>query len=288
MSYNGIGLTTPRGSATSGHIQSNISNRAFNGNRKGEFEHQEMTDQQDKRSKTKLDRDYVAGRAADVEMLEHERKRKVEVACMELQDKLEEEGEKGGDEIEEEVNTLRRQLTLKMARELDVRTTIVSADREALRKNYHEAALTKQQEMDRMRDAFDTTKNLDDRGRDRPRGNNYRRQQNREKSPVRDPARRSRSARERSPSRRGRHPSRRYSVNEEVRTTEIISERQGSGSPCNRADSRSRSRSPDRRSRRKSYRERSRSRSRERSERRGRRSSVRERERDRSRSPLPY
>lgn len=284
MSYNGIGLSTPRGSATSGHIQSNISNRAFqSANRRGEFEHHELTDEQDKRSKTKLDRDYAAGRQADVEMLEHERKRKVEVACMELQDKLEEEGEKGEEEIEEEVNTLRRQLTLKMARELDVRTTIVSADREALRKNYHKAAVTKQQEMDRMRDAFDTTSNMDDRGRDRPRN---RERQNRDKSPVRD-ARRSRSARERSPSRRGRRP-RRYSVTEEVRTTEVISERQGSGSPCHRADSRSRSRSPERGSRRKSYRERSRSRSRERSERRGRQGSVRDKERGRSLSPLPY
>lgn len=284
MSYNGIGLSTPRGSATSGHIQSNISNRAFqSANHRGEFAHHELTDEQDKRSKTKLDRDYAAGRQADVEMLEHERKRKVEVACMELQDKLEEEGEKGEEEIEEEVNTLRRQLTLKMARELDVRTTIVSADREALRKNYHKAAVTKQQEMDRMRDAFDNTRNMDDRGRDRPRN---RERQNRDKSPVRD-ARRSRSARERSPSRRGRRP-RRYSVTEEVRTTEVISERQGSGSPCHRADSRSRSRSPERGSRRKSYRERSRSRSRERSERGGRRGSVREKERGRSLSPLPY
>ncbi|KAG5363114.1 Pre-mRNA-splicing factor CWC21 [Yarrowia sp. B02] len=278
MSYNGIGLSTPRGSATSGHIQTNISNRAFSGQNRGEFAHHELTDEQDKRSKTKLDRDYAAGRAADVELLEHERKRKVEVACLELQDKLEEEGEKGEDEIEEEVETLRRQLTLRMARELDVRTTIVSADREALRKNFHKAAVTKQEEMDRMRNAFDNTKNLDDRGRDRPRD----RQRNRDRSPVRD-ARRSRSARERSPSRRGRRP-RRYSTNEETRPEPT--DRQGSP---RREDSRSRSRSPER-SRRKSYRDRSRSR--ERSERRERRGSIRERERDRSRdrsrSPLPY
>lgn len=238
-----------------------------------------MSDEQDKRSQNKLDRDHVAGRQADVEMLEHERKRKVEVACMELQDKLEEEGELGEDEIEEQVDVLRRQLTLKMARELDVRTTIVSADREALRKNYHKAAVTKQQEMDRMRDAFDSTKNLDDRGRDRPRN----RQHNRDKSPVRD-SQRSRSARERSPSRRGRRP-RRWSVTEErSEVQKEVLERKGS--PCARAESRSRSRSPER-SRRKSYRERSRSR--DRSERRERRGSVREKEkRGRSLSPLPY
>ncbi|EPQ27681.1 uncharacterized protein PFL1_04819 [Pseudozyma flocculosa PF-1] len=98
--YNGIGLKSARGSGTNGYIQRNLSNL------------KPRDDWRKDRGATDF-KDDVGGRARHVQpdagILDHERKRKVEVRCMELQDELEEEG-LPADEVEEQVAALRRTL----------------------------------------------------------------------------------------------------------------------------------------------------------------------------------
>ncbi|KAI9476837.1 RNA-splicing factor [Coemansia sp. RSA 989] len=95
--YNGIGLSTPRGSGTSGHVVKNVSSL-----RPG------------KRDGLSKRRDYSRGRDSktkplDKGIIDHERKRQVEVQCLELQDRLEDRGVDEA-EIEDRVNELRSRL----------------------------------------------------------------------------------------------------------------------------------------------------------------------------------
>ncbi len=79
--YNGIGLQTPRGSGTSGYVQKNF---AAIRNRREKVEY-----------KTDADIQRLEGilqRKANVEILEHEWKRKIELKCLQLQEDLEEQG----------------------------------------------------------------------------------------------------------------------------------------------------------------------------------------------------
>ncbi|KAJ2366079.1 RNA-splicing factor [Coemansia sp. RSA 2607] len=96
--YNGIGLNTPRGSGTSGHVVRNASalrpGQSGGANRKGE---RYLRDAAPK------------SKHVDQGIIEHERKRQIEVKCLELQDKLEEKG-LSEDEIEEQVDMYRQQL----------------------------------------------------------------------------------------------------------------------------------------------------------------------------------
>jgi serine/arginine repetitive matrix protein 2 len=74
--YNGIGLTTPRGSGTNGYVVRNLSAlRSY----------QSPQDRQ-----AAWDTAPPKHREPDQAILEHERKRKVEVKCLELQLELEE------------------------------------------------------------------------------------------------------------------------------------------------------------------------------------------------------
>jgi serine/arginine repetitive matrix protein 2 len=75
--YNGIGLLTPRGSGTSGHVTSNSFNI-----RSG----QRVTERKDdhKRASVTI--------KADEKILEHQRKRAIEVKLAELEEILQEKG----------------------------------------------------------------------------------------------------------------------------------------------------------------------------------------------------
>lgn len=77
MSSN-VGLTTPRGSGTSGYVQRNLA-------------HLRPRDQ-GKPYSTDLDSLKHRQRQPDKEILEHDRKREVEVKIFELRDRLEDEG----------------------------------------------------------------------------------------------------------------------------------------------------------------------------------------------------
>merc|ERR1712141_112594 len=88
--YNGIGLDTVRGSGTNGYVQRNM---AFI-----------------KQHKDKLDAQL--NKKPNQEILDHERKRKVELKCIEMQELMEEQ-QYSKEEIERKVNTFRKMLTQK-------------------------------------------------------------------------------------------------------------------------------------------------------------------------------
>lgn len=76
MSSN-VGLSTPRGSGTSGYVQRNMSFLRPRDNPPPRDLEQTLKYRQ---------------RAPDAEILAHDRKREVEVQCLQLQDQLEEDG----------------------------------------------------------------------------------------------------------------------------------------------------------------------------------------------------
>ncbi|EJD54791.1 cwf21-domain-containing protein, partial [Auricularia subglabra TFB-10046 SS5] len=94
--YNGIGLTTPRGSGTNGYVIRNLSHMRS---------HQTSTERAAEFESFKPPQH----REPDAEILEHEKKRLVEVKCFELRVQLEDE-EVPEEEIEEKVDTLRKSL----------------------------------------------------------------------------------------------------------------------------------------------------------------------------------
>ncbi|KAL8922559.1 MAG: hypothetical protein Q9208_005062 [Pyrenodesmia sp. 3 TL-2023] len=92
MSSN-VGLSTPRGSGTSGYVQRNLSNlrprEQFTPYPTSELKHRQ--------------------RQPNAEILEHDRLRQIEVIVFELRDKLEDEGAEE-EEIEQQTEALRRKL----------------------------------------------------------------------------------------------------------------------------------------------------------------------------------
>lgn len=80
--YNGIGLQTARGSGTNGHVQRNWAfvrpGKKGNVNYKTEEELEKLN--------------AISSKQPNLEILDHERKRKIEVKCAELEDTLESQG----------------------------------------------------------------------------------------------------------------------------------------------------------------------------------------------------
>ena len=95
--YNGIGLSTARGSGTNGYVQKNASYI------------RPRTKRDDRRGRDDEDETPRLLRQPDQAIIEHSRKREIEIACLELRDALE---EAGTDEqaVEEQVDALRQQL----------------------------------------------------------------------------------------------------------------------------------------------------------------------------------
>ena len=93
MSSN-VGLTTPRGSGTSGYVQRNLSNLRPRDNSFSPYPTDSLKHRQ---------------RQPNAEILEHDRLRQIEVQVFELCDKLEDE-EVEEDEIEAQTEALRRKL----------------------------------------------------------------------------------------------------------------------------------------------------------------------------------
>ncbi|KAG5646444.1 hypothetical protein DXG03_003494 [Asterophora parasitica] len=132
--YNGIGLTTPRGSGTNGYVVRNLSTLRS---------HETQKDRA-----SAWDSAPPKHREPDAEILEHERKRKVEVKCLELQLKLEDE-EVPEDEIEEQVSALRAELLRNLAALTPSAKNLKSSDT-------HGLALAKKTELSKMARAFGT------------------------------------------------------------------------------------------------------------------------------------
>ena len=79
--YNGIGLTTARGSGTNGHVQRNW---AFV--RSGKKDNNYRSEEDIKKLDAQLNR------PPNREILDHDRKRKIEVKCIEFEEILEKQG----------------------------------------------------------------------------------------------------------------------------------------------------------------------------------------------------
>lgn len=80
--YNGIGLTTPRGTGTNGYVTRNLSHV---GSKRERVEYR--TEEDIKRVEAML-----APKKTNPDILEHERKRQVEIECMKLRAQLEDDG----------------------------------------------------------------------------------------------------------------------------------------------------------------------------------------------------
>lgn len=78
--YNGIGLQTARGSGTNGFVQRNA---AFIRTRKDKVEYRSEDDL------AKLEKSIH--KAPNKELMEHQWKRKIELKCLELKEKMEEQ-----------------------------------------------------------------------------------------------------------------------------------------------------------------------------------------------------
>ncbi|KAK2169088.1 hypothetical protein LSH36_12g10009 [Paralvinella palmiformis] len=96
--YNGIGLQTPRGSGTNGFVTRNL---AFI------RKHKDKVDYKSEEEVAKLEASL--NKQPNVDILNHERKRKVELKCMEMQELMEEQGY-SAEEIEQKVTIFRKML----------------------------------------------------------------------------------------------------------------------------------------------------------------------------------
>lgn len=79
--YNGIGLTTPRGSGTNGFVQRNFA---------AVRSRQERVDYKTDADIARLDK--ALQRKPNKEILEHEWKRRIELECFQMQEDMEEQG----------------------------------------------------------------------------------------------------------------------------------------------------------------------------------------------------
>uniref|UniRef100_A0AC35TFW6 Cwf21 domain-containing protein n=1 Tax=Rhabditophanes sp. KR3021 TaxID=114890 RepID=A0AC35TFW6_9BILA len=96
--YNGIGLQTARGTGTSGYIQTNLAGAKF-----------AKKPEEDNLENDIAKSEFEINREPNVELLMHERKRQIEIRCLELEDKLEDE-EINEVEIMTQVSELRAKL----------------------------------------------------------------------------------------------------------------------------------------------------------------------------------
>jgi len=132
MSYNGIGLQTPRGSGTNGYVQRSLANIR----KKPQTPYSRDND---------YDKPQTKARKPNPDIMEHDRKREIEVQCFELQDKLEEEG-LDEDEIEKKVVKLRDELTKQAPSSQNVKSLKPH--------QIHDLAAAKEKEMEKVRKAF--------------------------------------------------------------------------------------------------------------------------------------
>ncbi|KAF9701450.1 hypothetical protein EKO04_000064 [Ascochyta lentis] len=148
-----VGLTTPRGSGTSGYVQKNRS----------------LLRPRDKVAPYQKDFDHARHRPRqpDAEILEHEAKRDIEVKVFELRDKLEEEGV-DEDDIDDQCEALRRKLDQERKDGKDL-----GPNAKRLKSHQvHDLAKAKAEESDRMRKALGISEDYEE-------GSHWRKQEGR-------------------------------------------------------------------------------------------------------------
>ncbi|RWA12925.1 hypothetical protein EKO27_g2152 [Xylaria grammica] len=144
-----VGLSTPRGSGTSGYVQRNLA-------------HMRPRDR-DRAAPYPRDLDHLKHRQRqpDKGILEHDRKREVEVKVFELRDQLEDEGVEE-DEIDRRCDALRKELQERMNKPARDGT---SAPRRGLKAHQvHELADAKIKESERLRNALKISKDYEEGG----------------------------------------------------------------------------------------------------------------------------
>jgi len=149
-----VGLSTPRGSGTSGYVQKNLS----------QLRHR------DRNAGKPYDPDDFQRhkqRKPDPEILEHERKRAIEVKVFELRDRLEDEGV-DEDEIDDQVEALRRKLTKEQNGEEKKNARLLKTHQ------VHDLAEAKIKETEKIRKAFGISKDYEE-------GSHWKRQDERRK-----------------------------------------------------------------------------------------------------------
>ncbi|RHZ89684.1 hypothetical protein Glove_12g30 [Diversispora epigaea] len=98
--YGNVGLSTPRGSGTNGYVVRNLS---FIRTRKDTTQFESLEESKSKASS-------LLNRKPNQDILNHEKKRQVEIQCIKYQQKLEDEGKYKETEIEDLVNKQRQKL----------------------------------------------------------------------------------------------------------------------------------------------------------------------------------
>ncbi|TKA24070.1 Pre-mRNA-splicing factor CWC21 [Salinomyces thailandicus] len=155
MSSN-VGLVTPRGSGTSGYVQRNLS-------------HLKPRDPAttSRPSPQDLDTLHHRQRQPDQEILEHDRKRAIEVKVFELRDRLEEEGI-DEDSIDDQCDALRTQLEAEQLRAGGG----APRTRDLKPHQVHEMARAKIEESERLRSALGISRDYEE-------GSHWKRQEER-------------------------------------------------------------------------------------------------------------
>ena len=104
--YNGIGLQTPRGSGTNGYVTRNLAHIHKPKDKVGH-----KTEEEDSKKY-----DDLLPKPINPEILDHQRKRKIELKCVELETQMEDEG-CTQEEIDKAVARLREKLKAREAKE---------------------------------------------------------------------------------------------------------------------------------------------------------------------------
>ncbi len=88
--YNGIGLTTPRGSGTSGYVQKNLA--YVKPQKKPLVQEKQFKDMMVSSILTLQENSMAQPKKANREIIEHERLHKIEAQVFKVREKLEQEG----------------------------------------------------------------------------------------------------------------------------------------------------------------------------------------------------
>lgn len=139
--YNGIGITTPRGTGTNGYVQRNLS---FVPTKRERVEY--VKDVELKKLETLIEK------KGNAEILEHEKKRKIEVKCMEMRDMMLNNG------YDEETTTKKVQIFRKtlIEREGLYEKSEIDYDEDGrpVAKETHQLAQANDEKNRRLREAF--------------------------------------------------------------------------------------------------------------------------------------
>lgn len=140
--YNGIGLTTPRGSGTNGYVTRNLSHIPVSKEKV-----QYRTEEDIKRM------DEALNRGPNLEILDHERKRKVELKCLELRVLMDDQNFEP-EEIEQKVSEYRDLLIRQSQKASEPASTETDEFGRPVAKETHAIAELQQEKNARLRSAF--------------------------------------------------------------------------------------------------------------------------------------